>query len=564
MKTMSLRKSSVELLAPCGSPDTLEAAVKGGADAVYLGGTILNARMNAKNFTDSDLISAIDKCHNNGVRIYVTLNTLVYDKEFDEAVRYAAKLYKMGVDAFIIADIGLAGRLKHFIPDIELHASTQMTGHNTEAAVKLAEIGFTRMVCARELSVNDIKTLAEKSPIEIEMFIHGAHCVSVSGQCLMSSFIGGRSGNRGECAQPCRMKYNNAYPLSLKDMCLAGHVTDILDSGVKSLKIEGRMKPPGYVYTVTSVYRRLIDEKRNASDAEIEKLSKIFSRSGFTDGYFTGNITKTMLGIRTESDKTDTQNQKVIYKNSNRKSEPIIINQRDTALPDEKIKPDKSTIKLTPGRSARFLSPAQIPKDHGFDIVYLPFDRYNEAADGIILPAVIKDSEMSEIRRVIKQGAKHVLIGNIGHIALLDGCDVTLHGDYRLNIFNNASMKYYGMFADNILSPELTLPQIRDIEGNKCVIVYGKIPVMTLERSIDIQSLKDRTNAVFPVYKEGIRDVVYNSVPVYMADKKSDLKKSGIINTHFIFTDENKSEVLKIIEAYEKGLPYNKNFKRIK
>jgi len=561
---MSLKKSSIELLSPCGSPDTLDAAIKGGADAVYLGGTILNARMNARNFSDTDLTSAIDKCHNNGVRIYITLNTLVYDKEFDEAVRYAAKLHKMGVDAFIIADTGLAVTLKHFMPDIELHASTQMTGHNTFAAVRLAEIGFTRMVCARELSLYDIKTLAEKSPVEIEMFIHGAHCVSVSGQCLMSSFIGGRSGNRGECAQPCRMKYNNAYPLSLKDMCLAGHMTEILDSGVKSLKIEGRMKPPGYVYTVTSVYRQLIDEKRNAVTAETEKLSKIFSRSGFTDGYFTGNITKTMLGIRTESDKNDTQNQKVAYKNSNRKSEPILINQRDIALPEDKIKPDKSTEKLTPNTSARFTNSAQIPQNHGFDIIYLPLDKYHEAADGIILPAVIKDSGINEIKQAVKQGVKHALIGNIGHIELLVGYDIILHGDYRLNIFNNASMKYYEIFSDNILSPELTLPQIRDIGGNKCVIVYGKIPVMTLERGIDTQSLKDRTNTVFPVYKEGNRDIVYNSVPIYMADKKGDLKKTGIMNTHFIFTDENKSEVLKIIDLYREGLPYHKNFKRIK
>ena len=561
---MNSKKSSVELLSPCGSPETLDAAITGGADAVYLGGTILNARMNAKNFTDTDLISAIEKCHANGVRLYVTLNTLVYDKEFDEAVRYAAKLYKMGVDAFIIADIGLAVMLKRYIPDIELHASTQMSGHNSAAAVKLADIGFSRMVAARELSIDDIRNMTDK--LDIEMFIHGAHCVSVSGQCLMSSFIGGRSGNRGECAQPCRMKYNGGYPLSLKDMCLAGHITEIIGSGVKSLKIEGRMKSPDYVYTVTSTYRKLLDEQRNATAQEIDKLSKIFSRSGFTDGYFTGNIDKTMLGIRTESDKNDTQNVKVSYKKMVNNFTPITVTSREITLPDDKIKPEKSTQKLTPQKSARFINASQIPENHGFDIVYLPLDKYAESANGIILPAVIKDSE---IIKTIKNGVKHVLIGNLGHIDLLREFDlrqfdVTLHGDFRLNIYNNESMKYYDMFADNILSPELTLPQIRDISGNKSVIVYGKVPVMTLERPIDLPSLKDRTNAVFPVYKDGNRDIVYNSVPIYMADKKSDLKKSGIANTHFIFTDESKAEVTKIIQMYDKGLPYNKNFKRIK
>ena len=556
---MSLKKSSVELLSPCGSPETLDAAITGGADAVYLGGTILNARMNAKNFTDADLSVAIDKCHANGVRLYVTLNTLVYDKEFDEAVRYAAKLYKMGVDAFIIADIGLAVALKRYIPDIELHASTQMSAHNSSAALRLADIGFSRMVAARELSIDDIRNMTDK--LDIEMFIHGAHCVSVSGQCLMSSFIGGRSGNRGECAQPCRMKYNGGYPLSLKDMCLAGHITEIIGSGVKSLKIEGRMKSPDYVYTVTSTYRKLLNEQRNATVQEMDKLSKIFSRSGFTDGYFTGNIDKTMLGIRTESDKTDTQNVKVAYKKAARTIVPIIIGSRDITLPDGKIKPDKITDRITPQKSARFLNANQIPDHHSFDIVYLPFDKYDESANGIILPAVIKDSE---IIKTIKNGVKHALVGNLGHIDLLREFDVTLHGDFRLNIYNNQAMKYYDFFADNILSPELTLPQIRDIGGNKCVIVYGKVPVMTLERPIDIPSLKDRTNAVFNVYRDGKQDIVYNSVPIYMADKKSDLKKSGVINTHFIFTDENKSEVTKIIQAYDKGLPYNKNFKRIK
>ncbi|MBQ8911840.1 MAG: U32 family peptidase, partial [Clostridia bacterium] len=281
-----MKRNLHELLSPAGSPEALRAALLAGAAAVSLGGTLFNARMNARNFDRPAIIKAVKDCHERGVRLYVTQNTLVVDRQMKDALEFAGFLYEAGVDALIVADLGLALEIKKRFPDFPLHASTQMSGHNVKAAEFLKELGFERMVCARELSGENIRTLCKSSPIEIEAFVHGALCVSHSGQCLFSSIVGGRSGNRGECAQPCRLPYNGKYPLSLKDNCLAGHVKELIDMGVASLKIEGRMKSPEYVYSVVSAYRGLLDEQRDATAEEIRRLADVFSRDGFTDGYF--------------------------------------------------------------------------------------------------------------------------------------------------------------------------------------------------------------------------------------------------------------------------------------
>ena len=297
-----------ELLSPAGSPAALEAAIAAGADAVYFGAQSFNARKNASNFTDEELQSAVRLCRLYGVKTNIVLNTQLYGAELSPAISLAEQLLSRGADAFIVADIGLAKELIRLFPGISLHASTQCTGQNALSARALAEIGFERMVAPRELPLNDIQTLCKDSPIETEIFIHGALCVSHSGQCLMSSMIGGRSGNRGECAQPCRLPYKtkNPYALSLKDLCLAAYVPELMDAGVASFKIEGRMKTPDYVYGVISAYRKLIDEHRGATPEEIRHMAALFSRSGFTDGYYHGNISKSMLGIRTDADKQTT------------------------------------------------------------------------------------------------------------------------------------------------------------------------------------------------------------------------------------------------------------------
>ncbi len=302
------RKTALpELLAPAGDMECLYAAVAAGADAIYVGGKRFGARAFAKNFDIDELASAVRYCHLHGVRLYVTVNTLIEDKEMPEAVEYAAELYRIGVDALIAADIGLISAIRRYIPDMEIHVSTQMSLHSTMGVDMAAELGISRAVVARELPLTDIRSVVENSACEIEVFLHGALCVCHSGQCLFSSMVGGRSGNRGECAQPCRLPYGKGYPLSLKDLSLAEHIPELIESGVASLKIEGRMKAPEYVYTVTKIYRRLLDEGRASTPAENEELRRAFSRGGFTDGYFVGNTESKMTGIRSDEDKEDSR-----------------------------------------------------------------------------------------------------------------------------------------------------------------------------------------------------------------------------------------------------------------
>lgn len=297
-----------ELLAPAGDLGALLAAVAAGADAVYVGGKSFGARAFAKNFDIAELEDAVEYCHLHGVKLYVTVNTLVYDREISELVEYALKLWQIGVDAIITADLGAIRAIRSAVPELEIHASTQMSVHSTDGAIAAAKLGCTRVVPARELSLENIKRMVNDSPTEVEVFLHGALCVCHSGQCLMSSMVGGRSGNRGECAQPCRLPYNgNRAVLSLKDLSLANHVTELIESGVASLKIEGRMKSPEYVYTVTSIYRTLLDGHRNATAAERDRLARVFSRGGFTDGYFVGKTRDGMTGVRSERDKENTR-----------------------------------------------------------------------------------------------------------------------------------------------------------------------------------------------------------------------------------------------------------------
>lgn len=286
----------MEILSPAGSLAALKSAVYNGADAVYLGVSEFNARMGAENFDEKTLPSVIDFCHERGVRVHSVLNTLVSDREMQSVLNTAQKLVNAGVDAFIIQDLGLAAELLKRT-DIDLHASTQLTVHSLDGALFLADMGFRRVVLSRELSRKEIEYITAHSPVEIEVFAHGAMCMSYSGQCYMSSLIGGRSGNRGRCAQPCRLPYRNGYSLSLKDMCLLKYVSDLKNMGVCCLKIEGRMKGEEYVGAVTRAYAEAVRGKEYSSEEE-DFLAGIFSRDGFSDGYYTGKIGKSMFGVR--------------------------------------------------------------------------------------------------------------------------------------------------------------------------------------------------------------------------------------------------------------------------
>lgn len=297
----------IELLSPAGSPEGVIAAVQNGADAVYMGMGAFNARRGAKNFTDEEFVKAVRYCHVRGCKVYVTLNTLVNDREMRDAVAAAKLASDAGADALIVQDLGMSYAIRCALPDIPLHASTQMSLHNLAGVEAAAEMGITRAVLARELSFEQIRFITKNASIETEVFVHGALCFCHSGQCYMSALIGRRSGNRGLCAQPCRLQYSlggrmDDHPLSLKDNCLVDQIRRLEEVGVASLKIEGRMKRPEYTGIVTGVYAKAIREQRNPDKEEIELLEKTFSRQGFTQGYFIGDKLD-MFGVRSEPDK---------------------------------------------------------------------------------------------------------------------------------------------------------------------------------------------------------------------------------------------------------------------
>ena len=672
---MTKKPKKTELLCPAGSPAALAAAIDAGADAVYLGGTSFNARMGAKNFTPEELREGIELAHAYGTKIYLTANTLVYDKETDAMLRAAEEAYLLGVDALILADLGCARMIRERIP-IDLHASTQVSGHNADAAKELCEMGFSRMVCAREMSADALSSFVKESPIEAEVFVHGALCVCHSGQCLFSSLVGGRSGNRGECAQPCRLPFGEGkkqgYPLSLKDLSLARYVPELCEMGIASFKIEGRMKSPEYVRDTARIWRRLLDENRGANDDEMRELASIFSRGGFTDGYYTGRIDRTMLGIRSDTDKqssrvlapfdkitrklpvslsvTLTKDQPAsmtlraedgrsvtvagevaqIARNAPMSAQSVLrsvtklgatpyvaiemsaevedglmlpvssLNALRRAAADaltEAAQPrrdasDFREISRLPilekgqaSRSAVFYFPERIPDEayEFFDLIYTPLESYDGRTNGVLLPPVIFDGEREEIARLLRRaeelGARHALVGNLGHFSLLEGTSLVPHGDFRLNITNRRTAATYEArgLDDYLLSPEMTLPQLRDIGGQSRVTVYGRIPLMVTEKCVGKELgscescmggravLTDRRGVRFPVLRAWKhRSLIVNSVSHYMADRQDELRRLGLTRQHFIFTTETNKEISAVLRAYEKGLPPTGEVRRIK
>ncbi len=662
-------KKLPELLAPAGTPKALRAAIEAGADAVYFGGPSFNARMRAENFTADNMRENISLCHAYGVRAYVTLNTLVTDRELPAFLDAAHKAHKAGADALIVADLGGAATIHRTMPEIELHASTQASGHATDAARELAALGFSRMVLAREASAADMRRFVRECGMETEVFVHGALCVSHSGQCLFSSLVGGRSGNRGECAQPCRLPDKNGkYPLSLKDLSLARHVPALIDMGVHSLKIEGRLKSPEYVRDVVRIWRRLLDERRGATPAEMAELAAIFSRGGFTDAYFTDTVGRHMLGVRSENGKeqsratlpfTDlTRRVPLTMDFTMQRGKPISLTvaageksatvtgdmpqeaitaplteaaireklcrlggtpyettdititaedglmvpvsrlnalrraalealdakKADTVSEKTTYQPKKPTGSRPQRPTARFENTAAIPTEarNYFEHIYLPLDRYEPVADGVVLPAVIFDSERDAVLQILEnaaqRGAKHALVGNVGHLSLAREAGLTPHGDFRLNVTNSEALAFLLSlgFADVLLSPELTLPQIRDLKGATDAIVYGRIPLMTLEKCAGKEvgscaacadgknALVDRRGEKFPVLQlYPHRSIIVNSRPTGMSDKRRELAAAGVTGGHYIFTVETATEVKNILNAYRTGTPLSGAVRRI-
>lgn len=303
-------KNKIEVLAPGGSLESVKAAVRSGADAVYMGTKHFNARIKAENFDEDELQSAVDYCHSHGVRVNITMNTLINDEEIPSALQTIEHVCQKGAGVLILQDLGLAALVKKVTPQIEMHASTQMSVQTVSGVKLLEELGYKRVVLPREMTKAEIENIKKNTYAEIEIFVHGALCMSVSGQCYMSSMFGSRSGNRGLCAQPCRLPFSvqggTGFDLSLKDLSLTDKADALLALGIDSLKIEGRMKRPEYVAAAVTAVKKALD----GSDTEdiSEKLRAVFSRSGFTDGYFENKRGKDMFGIRKKEDVTAATN----------------------------------------------------------------------------------------------------------------------------------------------------------------------------------------------------------------------------------------------------------------
>jgi putative protease len=366
--------------------------------------------------------------------------------------------------------------------------------------------------------------------------------------------------------------------LSLKDLSLAPYLPDLIEMGVSSLKVEGRMKPPEYVAGVISIWRKLLDEGRGANAEEMRRLAEIFSRQGFTDGYYTKNIGKNMLGIRTEGDKARSASQKTKTEYKNTKESIPEYTERAARAADYKAQRASGKRGKQIVNTAVFYNAAQYTAKAAkfFDIAYLPLEEFPKArgARGVILPPVIFNSEMPRVRRQLEEakklGATDCLVGNLGHIGLAREFGFRLHGDLRLNITNNettAALENLG-FEDMILSPELTLPRIRDISGCTSVVVYGRLPLMVTEKCVGKElggckvcesgraKLTDRMGISFPVLKLAEhRSLIVNSLPTYILDRPRDLSEGFITRRHYIFTVESPREVDSVLSAASSGAP---------
>ena len=597
-----------EVLAPAGSMESLIAGVRSGANAIYLGGKSFNARRNAGNFDNEELKRAVEYCHSHGVKVYLTLNILVRDDEMENAYNTVRDALLCGVDAFIVQDIGVAKMIREHFQSARLHGSTQMSIMTPNGAKAAKEMGFSRIVLPREMNLEEIKEIRESTDLELELFVHGALCMSVSGQCYLSSVIGSRSGNRGLCAQPCRLPFtaggNANHALSLKDLSLIGEL-DKLD-GITSLKIEGRMKRPEYVSAAVSAVKKAIDGEYSSSDEFM--LRSVFSRSGFTNGYLKCHDNEKAVLIA-KSDKKEVTvigdvPEKAINKPMSEESlkerlskfggtqyfsKNIEINLDDgLILPASKINEmrrnavskldEQEKIELQykpfnvflpkynqrdkPYATASFSNASQIPDNHPFERVFIPvnssLEDFVDNRAGVVLPRGLFGIERElkiRLEKLKKAGVNKALCGNIGSYTLCKDMGFEVYGDFGLNVFNSLSAN---QIDHPILSFELTQSQINNINArDKGMIVYGYLPLM-LNRNCPVKNdigcfecdkhgrLTDRKGMEFPVMCSDFPCVeMLNCHPLYMLDR---LETDFI---HFYFSIESKKQVEKVIALYE-------------
>lgn len=655
-----------ELLSPAGSPESLTAAVRAGADAVYLGVGMFNARRNARNFTIDQtddaacsLAEAVSFCHTRGVKVHLALNTLVRDREMVEAMRIAEAACACGVDALIVQDRGLARLIRTAAPTMPLHASTQLSCHTPSGVEALRKAGFSRVVLAREMTKSEIAACRDLG-CELEIFVHGALCMSVSGQCELSAMLGGRSGNRGLCAQPCRLPFavghaprDGEAAISLKDQSLYGHLEEIRELGVASLKIEGRMKRPEYVAAATAVLRRLLDGE-TPDPQLVEDLAAVFSRSGFTDGYFTGKRDASMFGSRRGENVASAAVLSRLARLYDRETQrvPITLTLRDAplkvtaddgeghvvsavapadtpvlerALDAERTAaqlaktggtPFKATavVEATPsvplsavnalrreslemlaverGRAVPIEYTAETPTAHPLPSGLLSglvaraerAEQVTDGADawivplgcvpnvpywGVEIPRGLFGREEAVAKALCEaktSGAAFALCNNVGAVPLALKAGLSPVAGAFWNITNPealAAAAEDGVEAA-IVSFELTFSQMRFVEHGGCtgLFAYGRQPLMLL-RNCPVSAangcahcggdevLVDRTGACFPVRCSGGCSELLNAVPLYLADRLSDLPKTAFLYVHF--TDETPGRVADVLCEYRNG-----------
>ena len=664
--------SKGEILSPVGSWEMLEAAVKSGANAVYLGAKDFSARRNAENFTLEELKKAVEYCHIRNVSVYLTLNISIKQQEISDAFNLAKTAYNIGVDGIIVEDLGLARLIHKYLPDFPLHASTQMTVHSVSALPVLKEMGFKQVVVAREMSEKDLTEFcneAQKYGIVVEVFVHGALCMSMSGQCLLSAFLGSRSGNRGLCAGPCRLPFKvengTGYDLSLKDLSLVDYIPKLYKIGVRSFKIEGRMKRPEYVAGATFACRQALD--KGFVDTEISKqIENVFSRSGFTDGYLTDNLGKNMFGIRTKEDvvsadkafpilhelyRKEPKNVGVDIKIKIKRDLPVLVEFCDgentvelegnipqfaktKAITKEDI--IKSITKF--GSTPYFEKNMEIDLDDGLflsagelnslrrelcemldtkrsEVGHLPVDieipitekiAQNKLKElyirvenqdqipadlggisGVIFPLEKDFHYIENVKNIVeiprgiinedliikrlekfKENGIIALCGNIAAIEIARKQGFKIIADTSMNILNGYSLdalKELGI-TSGVLSNELTLSEISNIHGEmpKGMITYGNIPLM-LFKNCPIKNGKscnecdkngkivDRMGVEFPIRCRMGYSELLNSVPLWLADKKNQIK--NIDFEILYFTREDNARVCEVIEKYKNCEP---------
>ena len=666
-----------EILAPAGDFENLKAAVFAGADSVYLGVQNFNARASATNFDWDTLTEAVKFCHALNVTVNVTLNTILYDTELNAFADTVKNVAKCGVDAVILQDLAAVKIVKEIAPSLARHGSTQMAVHTLEGAVQLKEMGFTRVILARECSFEQIKYITENCGIETEVFIHGALCVCLSGQCYASTFLGGRSGNRGRCAGTCRLPFSakgesEDYHLSLKDLCAVDMIKQLKDIGVKCVKIEGRLRTPEYVAGAVDACRKAV----NGESFDKQMLRDTFSRSGFTNNYIENRFSKDIFGVRTKEDSQRTKevlpHLRQLYRRegqyvpvnfafkmgencsvlaiSDGKNQfsceikeavqdsqgdfaksltnalnklggtPFYADKLDLDLLDGKYLPlsfindvrrqlvqqlldarstankyeifdysfvQNKAVYRTPKFIARFETAEQIPMECAdvFEYIILPIEC-------VTSPDIMqfKDRLVFELTRDMFNGTQKLktLIGeaenigidkfcvqNIGHIPLVKG--KKLFSSFTLNVSNSvAAQQYKELGVEFItLSPEITLENIKRIDGGIKTIVYGygHIPLM-LTKSCPISNitscdkcsgkgyLTDRKGMKMPVVchgkAKGYREI-FNAVPIYMGDKKDEIYSDYI---SLNFTVETQQEAAKIINKFIEGSAFGRDFTR--